>query len=46
MSKVPRRTQVKTRLNNADNIERYLQEDSHRTWGWVIYRCTYGSHDN
>lgn len=30
-------------LNNADNIERYLQEDGHQTWGFVIYRCTYKS---
>lgn len=42
-----RRTpQYSTHNNNADNIERYLQEDGHRTWGFVIYRCTYGSdHD-
>jgi hypothetical protein len=32
-----------THNNNADNIERYLQEDGHRTWGFVIYRCTYES---
>lgn len=35
-----------THLNDADNIERYLKEDGHRTWGWVIYRCTYGSDDD
>ena len=42
-----RRTpQYSTRNNNADNIERYLQEDGHRTWGFVIYRCTYESDDD
>lgn len=42
-----RRTpQYSTHNNNADNIERYLQEDGHRTWGFVIYRCTYANdHD-
>src|SRR6202034_3033708 len=35
-----------THNNNADNIERYLQEDGHRTWGFVIYRCTYESDDD
>lgn len=34
---------VLTKLNNADNIERYLEEDGHRKWGVVIYRCTYDS---
>ncbi|KAH8587263.1 hypothetical protein B0O99DRAFT_402593 [Bisporella sp. PMI_857] len=46
MSKIPRWTQRETNLNNADNIERYLQEDGHRTWGFVIYRCTYDSDDD
>jgi hypothetical protein len=32
-----------TMFNNADNVERQLQEDGHRIWGWVIYRCTYGN---
>ncbi|KAF2432536.1 hypothetical protein EJ08DRAFT_647982 [Tothia fuscella] len=27
--------------NDADNIERFLQEDGHPIWGFVIYRCTY-----
>jgi hypothetical protein len=35
-----------TRLNSADNIERYLQRDGHRKWGFVIYRCTYDSDAN
>jgi hypothetical protein len=26
--------------NLADKIERFLQEDNHETWGWVIYRST------
>ena len=42
-----RRTpQYSTHNNQADNIERYLQEDGHRTWGFVIYRCTYESDDD
>jgi hypothetical protein len=32
-----------TTLNNADNIERQLQQDNHKIWGFVIYRCTYES---
>jgi hypothetical protein len=32
-----------TAFNNADSIERQLQEDDHKIWGWVIYRCTYKS---
>jgi hypothetical protein len=34
-----------TDFNNADNVERQLQEDGHRIWGWVIYRCTYEDDD-
>ena len=37
---------MSTHFNNPDNIERYLQEDGHRTWGFVIYRCTYESDDD
>jgi hypothetical protein len=41
-----RRTpEFSTNLNTADHIERYLQADGHRTWGFVIYRCTYDSDD-
>lgn len=41
-----RRTpELSTNLNTADHIERYLQADGHRTWGFVIYRCTYDSDD-
>ena len=29
--------------NAADLIERRLQDDGHRTWGFVIYRTTYES---
>lgn len=29
-------------LNTVDNIERYLEEDHHRTWGFIVYRCVYG----
>ena len=42
-----RRTpQYSTHNNTADCIERYLQEDGHRTWGFVIYRCTYENDDD
>lgn len=30
-------------FNTADLIERQLQEDGHRTWGFVIYRTTYAN---
>jgi hypothetical protein len=46
MSKIPRWPDGGTRFNNADNVERYLQEDGHRTWGLVIYRCTYARDDD
>ncbi|GKZ24255.1 hypothetical protein AbraCBS73388_011059 [Aspergillus brasiliensis] len=29
--------------NSADNIERLLNQDKFKTWGFVIYRCTYQS---
>ena len=32
--------------NHADRIEKQLQEDSHRTWGFVIYRTTYGQDED
>lgn len=35
-----------TYFNDADNVERQLQQDSHKIWGWVIYRCTYESDDD
>jgi len=35
-----------TDFNNADNVERQLQKDNHKIWGWVIYRCTYSSDDD
>ena len=31
------------RNSTADMIKRYLQEDGHQIWGFVIYRCTYES---
>ncbi|KAI9823659.1 MAG: hypothetical protein M1826_007677 [Phylliscum demangeonii] len=41
-----RRTpQRSTLFNEADSLERHLDEDGHRTWGFVIYRCTYGRDD-
>ncbi|KZZ99738.1 hypothetical protein AAL_02310 [Moelleriella libera RCEF 2490] len=39
----PRDPTRETRLNDADNIERQMRQDGHRTWGWLIYRCTYAS---
>ncbi|KAI7158598.1 hypothetical protein KC349_g4775 [Hortaea werneckii] len=30
-----------TAFNDADSVERQLQADGHKIWGWVIYRCTY-----
>lgn len=35
-----------TDCNDADNVERQLQQDKHKIWGWVIYRCTYASDDD
>ena len=32
-----------TIFHNPDNVERQLQEDGHKIWAWVIYRCTYGN---
>ncbi|KAG9948725.1 hypothetical protein KCU85_g4815, partial [Aureobasidium melanogenum] len=32
--------------NPADQIERALQADGHRIWGFVIYRCTYESDED
>lgn len=46
MSAHSRRTpELSTNLNTADHIERYLQTDGHRIWGFIIYRCTYDSDD-
>jgi len=33
-------------FNYADQIELLLQEDGHRTWGFVIYRTTYGNDED
>ncbi|KAH0288003.1 hypothetical protein M436DRAFT_81551 [Aureobasidium namibiae CBS 147.97] len=35
-----------TYFNDGDNVERQLQQDNHKIWGWVIYRCTYASDDD
>ncbi|KAI1733516.1 hypothetical protein F4680DRAFT_454891 [Xylaria scruposa] len=42
---VSRRTPntISTDFNAADKIERHLRADGHRTWGFVVYRCTYSS---
>lgn len=34
------------RNNTADRIEKQLQRDGHRTWGFVVYRTTYDSDDD
>lgn len=39
----PRVPTSETQFNDADNVERHMREDGHRTWGLLIYRCTYGS---
>jgi hypothetical protein len=40
-----RTPELPANYNTADHIERYLQTDGHRTWGFVIYRCTYDNDD-
>lgn len=37
---------VSTHFNAADNIERQLRADGHTVWGFVVYRCAYGSDDD
>jgi hypothetical protein len=32
-------------FNCADHIEKFLKEDDHQIWGFVIYRCTYSDDD-
>ncbi|EIT80112.1 hypothetical protein AO1008_08096 [Aspergillus oryzae 100-8] len=34
---------METNFNHADRLERLLQKDRFKTWGFVIYRCTYRS---
>lgn len=34
-----RKPDMETDNNKADMIERQLQQDNHKIWGWVIYRC-------
>jgi len=38
-----RKPDMETEHNKADKIERQLQQDNHKIWGWVIHRCTYSS---
>ncbi|KAJ5121547.1 uncharacterized protein N7515_009508 [Penicillium bovifimosum] len=33
-------------MNSADELERLLDKDEFKTWGFVIYRCTYHSHSD
>jgi len=42
----PRKPDMSRHFNDADQIEQQLQEDSHRTWGFVIYRTTYSSDED
>lgn len=42
----PRTPWRSTQFNTADILERQLQQDGHKVWGWVIYRCTYGSDEH
>jgi hypothetical protein len=37
----PRQPEMSRHFNHADQIETQLEEDGHRTWGFVIYRTTY-----
>jgi hypothetical protein len=32
---------IQTRSNGADNLERLLEKVGFKTWGFVIFRCTY-----
>ena len=34
---------ISDEFNTAVQIERQLQQDGHRLWGFAIYRCTYDS---
>lgn len=36
-----RQPDLPTVLSDCDNIERQMEEDQHKSWGWVIYRCDY-----
>ncbi|KAJ5248570.1 hypothetical protein N7468_000021 [Penicillium chermesinum] len=41
-----RNPDMETTSNEADILERLLQKDGFKTWGFVIYRCTYANnHD-
>lgn len=39
----PRNPDLSWHTNAADHIEWQMQQDDHRTWGFVIYRITYDS---
>jgi hypothetical protein len=42
----PRKPNSSSRFNHADQIEQQLQEDGHRTWGFVIYRTCCGNDED
>ena len=33
-------------INAAENVKNFLRWDGHRTWGFVIYRCTYSNDED
>ncbi|GKZ83062.1 hypothetical protein AnigIFM56816_007890 [Aspergillus niger] len=35
--------EIESGMNDADELERLLDNDGFKTWGFVIYRCTYQS---
>jgi hypothetical protein len=37
---------METTYNTADQLERLLQKGGFKTWGLVIYRCTYQSNSD
>ncbi|PYH37333.1 uncharacterized protein BO87DRAFT_404406 [Aspergillus neoniger CBS 115656] len=34
---------IESGMNGADELERLLDKDNFKTWGFIIYRCTYQS---
>lgn len=41
-----RTPQYETQNNGADNVERDLQSEGHRCWGFVVYRTTYADSES
>ena len=38
-----RTPEIESGMNGADELERLLDKDNFKTWGFIIYRCTYQS---